>query len=62
MEGKSLSFDPYHIGILLILLAGLWFAASFFLGCNTIPVPLGCDAFWGILRFGEGEKPKIIIV
>lgn len=62
LEGKSLSLDPYHIGILIVLLAGLWFAASFFLGCNAVPVPFGCDAFWGILRFGEGGKPKVLIV
>ncbi|GEM_PF-574224 len=51
-----------HVAILLALLFVLWYVSSWFFGCGAIPVPTGCDVFWGITRFNEGGKARVLIV
>ena len=59
---KNTSKDIFHLGVLVALVIALWFAVSWFFGCAIVPVPLGCDAFWGIMRFPEGGKARVLIV
>ncbi|MBI2597746.1 MAG: hypothetical protein HYW50_00960 [Candidatus Diapherotrites archaeon] len=59
---QNTSKDLYHIVILLLLIFALWFSVSWFFGCKAAPVPFGCDLFWGIFRFPEAGKAKVLIV
>jgi len=54
--------DLYHIGILVALIVVLWLVVSWFFGCGAVPVPFSCDGFWGILRFADGGKARVLIV
>jgi hypothetical protein len=54
--------DFYHIGLLIALLVSLWFVVSWYFGCDVIPVPYSCDAYWGITRFADGGKARVLIV
>jgi len=47
-ETRTTAKDAYHIGILIVLVLVLWFVISWIFGCDIIPVPISCDAFWGI--------------
>lgn len=62
LADKAVSFDIYHIAILLVLLFGLWLAASWYFGCGVLPIPGACDTFWGITRFSTGGKANVLIV
>ncbi len=59
---KNTSKDLYHLGLLIALIIILWFVTSWFFGCKIIPVPYSCDAYWGITRFPEGGKARVLIV
>ncbi|AJF59661.1 MAG: hypothetical protein QT03_C0001G0153 [archaeon GW2011_AR10] len=61
-ETRNLAKDLYHVGILIALILGLWFVVSWIFGCDVVPVPFSCDAFWGILRWAEGGKARVLIV
>lgn len=62
MADKAFHVDAYHVAILLGLLGALWYVASWYFGCGIVPIPSSCDVFWGISRFSEGGKARVLIV
>ncbi len=61
-QTRTLLKDAVHVLILIILIVAAWFVLVWagFIQCDLIP--RGCDVYWGMLRFSEGGKPRVLIV